>query len=196
MIGPGSKKMGGAGIKAGHPPTPMAGSGLGAPKGGLASHMGAPPMAPKVANVRSPGIGAGPMSPAPGGGLGAPPPPAGPPSPPPGGMGGGAFPSGGARTTVGSALCDEQSPNTWTLTSGPVDYAATADMGVTVQPTADQLKAAFTADIFPDQYGNLHGGFDLGEPLVLELRVDAAGERHIDDTGSQKSVGEGQRLLR
>jgi hypothetical protein len=96
---------------------------------------------------------------------------------PPGGMGGGAFPSGGARTTVGSALCDEQSPNTWTLTSGPVDYAATADTGVTVQPTADQLKAAFTADIFPDQYGNLHGGFDLGEPLVLELRVDAGGER-------------------
>jgi hypothetical protein len=46
----------------------------------------------------------------------------------------------------------------------------------TVQPTADMLKAAFMSDIFPDQYGHLHGGFDLGEPFVLEIKVDAGGE--------------------
>src|SRR3954470_2035973 len=93
MMGPGSKKMGGAGIKAGHPPTKMAGSGLGAAPGSPAAHMGAPPMAPKVANVRSPGIGAGAPPPMPGGGgMGA-----GPPPPPAGGMGGsGGFAKGGA----------------------------------------------------------------------------------------------------
>ena len=93
MAGPGSRKMGGAGIKAGRPPTAMAGSGLGAPKGGLAAGMGAPPMAPKVANVRPPGIGAGAPPPMPGGAGG---PSSGPPPPPPGGMGGsGGFNKGG-----------------------------------------------------------------------------------------------------
>ena len=51
-------------------------------------------MAPKVANVRPPGLGAGPPGPMPGGstpGGGA-----GPPPPPPGGMGGsGGFAKGG-----------------------------------------------------------------------------------------------------
>jgi hypothetical protein len=97
MMGPGSRKMGGGGIKAGRPPTPMAGGGLGAPKGGPAAAMGAPPMAPKVANVRPPGLGAGAPPPMPGGGAGA----AGPPPPPPaggaGGMGGsGGFAKGGS----------------------------------------------------------------------------------------------------
>lgn len=90
MVGPGSRKMGGAGVAAGRPPTPMAGGGLGAPKGGPAAAMGAPPMAPKVANVRPPGLGAGAPPPMPGGGMG------GPPPPPPGGMGGsGGFARGG-----------------------------------------------------------------------------------------------------
>ena len=31
-------------------------------------------------------------------------------------------------------------------------------------------------DIFPDQYGNLHGGFDLGMPLTLDIKVDAGDE--------------------
>lgn len=94
MAGPGSKKMGGIGIKAGRPPTPMAGSGLGAPKGGAAMAMGAPPMAPKVANVRPPGIGAGGPPPMPGGAAGPPP---GPPPPAAGGMGGsGGFAKGGS----------------------------------------------------------------------------------------------------
>jgi len=89
--------MGGAGIKAGRPPTPMAGSGLGAPKGGPAAAMGAPPMAPKVANVRPPGLGAGAPPPMPGG--------AGPPPPPAGGAGGmggsGGFAKGGSAVREG-----------------------------------------------------------------------------------------------
>jgi hypothetical protein len=92
---------------------------------------------------------------------------------PPGGMGGGMFPSGGGRTTVGSALCDPASPNTWTFVGTPTAAGAS----VTVQPTSDQLAAAFRSDLFPDQYGNIHGGFDLGEPFVLQISVDAGGER-------------------
>jgi hypothetical protein len=90
---------------------------------------------------------------------------------PPMAAGGGAFP-GGARTSVGSQLCDETSPNTWTLAAGPIP----AGEGAIVQPTADMLKAAFMSDLFPDQYGNLHGGFDLGEPFVLEIKVAAGGD--------------------
>jgi hypothetical protein len=94
------------------------------------------------------------------------------PAPPGGGQGGGAFPSGGARTTVGSALCDENSPTTWVLAAGPIDNG----MSVDVQPTVDQLTVAFMKDVFPDQYGNLHGGFDLGMPLTLDIKVDAGTE--------------------
>jgi hypothetical protein len=93
-------------------------------------------------------------------------------APPGAGQGGGAFPSGGARTTVGSALCDEASPNTWTLMA-PTTVEAGAPPTFMVQPTADQLRAAFMADLFPDQFGNIHGGFDLGMPFVLDLRIDA-----------------------
>jgi len=100
------------------------------------------------------------------------------PAPPGGGMGPGAFPSGGARTTVGSALCDENSPTTWLLTSGAVTVDPTNPMGtgVTVSPTIEMLTAAFMSDIFPDQFGNLHGGFDLGMPLTLDIKVDAGDE--------------------
>ena len=82
------------------------------------------------------------------------------PAPPGGGQGGGAFPSGGARTTVGSALCDENSPTQLVSDPEPDRRPATA---LQVQPTVDQLTAAFMKDIFPDQYSNLHGGFDLGD---------------------------------
>jgi hypothetical protein len=100
--------------------------------------------------------------------------------PGPGGNGGGAFPSGGARTTVGSAPCDEADENTWSLTPAPipVDLAA-PPAPFTVRLTDDQLKAAFMSDLFPDQYGNLHGGFDLGEPLRLQLNIQADGDSLI-----------------
>jgi hypothetical protein len=93
-------------------------------------------------------------------------------APPGGGQGGGAFPSGGARTTVGSALCDEGSDTTWPLEPGPIDAASPTKIG----PSIDQLTAAFMKDVFPDQYGNLHGGFELGMPLTLDIRVDAGDE--------------------
>jgi hypothetical protein len=95
------------------------------------------------------------------------------PAAPGGGQGGGAFPSGGARTTVGSALCDESSPKTWLLTPGPIAAGSSFD----VQPTIEQLTVAFMTDVFPDQYGNLHGGFDLGMPLTLDIKVDAGTEQ-------------------
>jgi len=94
------------------------------------------------------------------------------PAPPGSGQGAGAFPSGGARTTVGSALCDPTSPTTWLLTADPVPNGTAATVALTI----DQLTAAFMTDVFPDQYGNLHGGFDLGEPLTLDIKVDAGGE--------------------
>ncbi|HXU01052.1 MAG TPA: hypothetical protein VN903_08675 [Polyangia bacterium] len=90
------------------------------------------------------------------------------PAPPGGGQGGGAFPSGGARTTVGSALCDENSDTTWVLEPGSIDM----NLPTKVHPDIEQLKTAFMRDIFPDQYGNLHGGFDLGMPLTLDIKVD------------------------
>jgi hypothetical protein len=100
------------------------------------------------------------------------------PAAPGGGQGGGAFPSGGARTTVGSALCDESSPKTWKLQEEPVPVDLQADPGssVMVSPTIAQLAVAFMTDIFPDQYGNLHGGFDLGMPLTLDIKVHAGNE--------------------
>jgi hypothetical protein len=71
MMGPGSKKMGGAGLKPGAPPTPMAGKPSGVPPSGMGMGMGKP----------------GPMPPAPGGI---------PPEPPKGGIGGsGGFNKGG-----------------------------------------------------------------------------------------------------
>lgn len=94
------------------------------------------------------------------------------PAPPGGGQGGGAFPSGGARTTVGSALCDENSDTTWVLWDQPADNGTT----VTVQPTIPELTKAFMTDVFPDQYGNLHGGFDLGMPFTLDIKVVAGTE--------------------
>ena len=85
---------------------------------------------------------------------------------PPGPQGDAADPAGGANTTVGSTLCDDASPNTWPFATG---LAADATADVTLTPA--QLLAAFTSDVFIDQHGNVHGGFDLGMPLNLELRL-------------------------
>jgi hypothetical protein len=100
-------------------------------------------------------------------------------APPGPGGGGGAFPSGGARTTVGSAPCDEADPNTWTLAADPIPYDPAAPAPFTIALTDEQLLAAFTADVFPDQYGNLHGGFDLGEPVRIQLNIEAGDERLV-----------------
>jgi hypothetical protein len=84
---------------------------------------------------------------------------------PPGGGGmGAADPSGGAYTTVGSTLCPDGATTTWSLAQ---DVAAGATFDVTLTP--DQLLAAFAKDIFVDQHGNVHGGFDLGLPINLQI---------------------------
>jgi hypothetical protein len=83
---------------------------------------------------------------------------------PPAGMGGGPDPSGGARTTVGSTLCPPDGKNTWPLGA---DLAGGASRDVTFTP--EQLRAAFLADVYIDQYGQFHGGFDLGLPMNLEV---------------------------
>lgn len=76
--------------------------------------------------------------------------------------------AGGARTSVGSELCDDAKGPKWLMTPDPVPIGT----ATTIQPTADQLVAAFMADVFVDQYNNVHGGFDLGMPLTLQIDVD------------------------
>jgi hypothetical protein len=43
--------------------------------------------------------------------------------------------------------------------------------GLDVTFTPEQLLAAFKSDVYVDQYGNFHGGFDLGMPMNLDLTV-------------------------
>jgi hypothetical protein len=138
MAGPGSRKMGGAGIKAGRPPTPMAGSGIGAPKGGPAAAMGAPPMAPKVANVRPPGLGAGAPPPMPGGGAGPPPPPAG-------GMGGsGGFERGGRVDTELKRPPPDEGPSNMALKRPPDEGPSSSALKGQDDPAAETaLKSGY-----------------------------------------------------
>jgi hypothetical protein len=87
---------------------------------------------------------------------------------PPAGMGVSVIdPAGGARTTVGSTLCPENGPNTWAF-GGP---ALNAGGDVHIRFTPAQLLAAFRADLYVDQFGNAHGGFDLGLPINVQLTV-------------------------
>jgi hypothetical protein len=78
------------------------------------------------------------------------------------------LPSGDARTTVGSQLCDGYNGPKWLLTPDAIPIGVPAS----IELTADQLLAAFKADVFVDQYGTPHGGFDLGMPLTLQIDVD------------------------
>jgi hypothetical protein len=81
------------------------------------------------------------------------------------GGGGGPDPSGGARSSVGSTLCTGVA-NAW-----PLGANLAADTPLDLQLTPEQLLTAFKADVFLDQYGQVHGGFDLGMPLNLQLDV-------------------------
>jgi hypothetical protein len=82
----------------------------------------------------------------------------------------GNYPAGGARSTVGSALCPPDGPTSWTLP------APAADASFTVRFTAAQLTAAFAADVFLGPTGQPHGGRDLGLPISLELTATAGPE--------------------
>jgi hypothetical protein len=78
--------------------------------------------------------------------------------------GGGPDPSGGARTTVGSTICDG-APMKWDFGSN-----ATGTFDVTLTP--DELAYAFLHDVYIDQDLRPHGGFDLGLPINFELTID------------------------
>ncbi|HVZ75074.1 MAG TPA: hypothetical protein VHJ20_21980 [Polyangia bacterium] len=84
---------------------------------------------------------------------------------PPAGGGGNVDPSGGAHTTVGSTLCDGA------RVSWPLGDHIPADGPHDVTLTPAQLLQAFQTDIYLDQYGRPHGGFDLGLPINLELTI-------------------------
>jgi hypothetical protein len=92
-------------------------------------------------------------------------------APPAGGNGMGGFGSGGARDTVSSNTCPDGDALTWPLMSGVPNGSK-----VTVHITPEQLIAAFMNDIYVDQKGNFHGGFDLGEPITLDLRAQAGSD--------------------
>jgi hypothetical protein len=92
-------------------------------------------------------------------------------------------PAGGPRTTVGSALCDG-APTEIAI----ADEVALAQDGgggaagtaaIVAQLTPAWIADAFTRDVFPGPDGKIHGGFDLGMPVVFQLRV-RAGDREID----------------
>jgi hypothetical protein len=92
------------------------------------------------------------------------------PAPPADPMASGGFPAGGARGTLSSTLCpaDPAAPHRWSLATA----ADVQDDGsVTLNLTPDQLQDALMSDLFRDQFGNLHGGFDLGLPINLEIDV-------------------------
>jgi hypothetical protein len=84
---------------------------------------------------------------------------------PPGNLGG-AMLGGGARSTVGSNLCGPDRP-LWHLVTDPVP----AGVSRAVSFTDDQLTAAAMTDFYLDQFGNPHGGLDLGLPMNLQLTV-------------------------
>lgn len=85
----------------------------------------------------------------------------------------GNYPAGGARSTVGSALCPPDGPTSWTL---PPPAAIADGAQLTLRLSVDQLTAAFMADVFAGPSGRLHGGLDLGLPITVELTANAGSE--------------------
>lgn len=74
---------------------------------------------------------------------------------------------GGARSTVGSSLCPDDPALTWPLITETDAATARETRSVRIDPA--NLVTAFSRDLYIDQFGNFHGGFDLGEPLALQL---------------------------
>jgi hypothetical protein len=79
-------------------------------------------------------------------------------------MGGMMDPGGGANNTVGSTLCDDASVHLTPI----LDLFSNGD-AATAQISANDLLTAFKADVFLDQVGHVHGGFDLGMPLNFQV---------------------------
>jgi hypothetical protein len=88
----------------------------------------------------------------------------------------GNYPAGGARSSVGSALCPAEGATSWTLPATPAPDSTDAAPAFTVALTAAQVAAAFAVDVFPGHLGQLHGGFDLGLPIAFEITARAGDE--------------------
>jgi hypothetical protein len=80
-------------------------------------------------------------------------------------MGGMMDPGGGANNTVGSTLCDDARVRLSPL----LDLHNEGPMPADVQLSSDDLLTAFKSDVFLDQFGHPHGGFDLGMPLNFQV---------------------------
>ncbi len=90
-------------------------------------------------------------------------------SPPSNGSDPTGFPSGGARTTVGSALCE----------AAPTELPIAADVDLGTQPSvvarlpAAWVAEAFLRDKFKGADGRIYGGSDLGMPIVFQVTARA-----------------------
>jgi hypothetical protein len=80
---------------------------------------------------------------------------------------------------VGSALCDGD-PTAVPIAAG-VDLGATpaAAPAITAQLDPAWIEEAFRRDVFPGPGGKLHGGSDLGMPVVFHLAI-RAGDQTIN----------------
>jgi hypothetical protein len=88
------------------------------------------------------------------------------PAPPNSVMGGTMDPGGGANNTVGSTLCDDAS-----VRLSPIPGSFASDATADVHLSAADLLTAFKSDVYLDQYGQPHGGFDLGMPINFQVTV-------------------------
>jgi len=82
------------------------------------------------------------------------------------------YPAGGVHNTVGSALCDGAATEVPLATA--VDLAASPSIEVALGPA--WVAAAFARDVFVAADGKLHGGFDLGMPVVFQVTATAGGD--------------------
>jgi hypothetical protein len=79
-------------------------------------------------------------------------------------MGGMMDPGGAANNTVGSTLCDNAR-----VPLSPIPGQFAADDTAQLTFSSADLLTAFKTDVYRDQYGNFHGGFDLGMPLNIQV---------------------------
>ena len=92
--------------------------------------------------------------------------------PPPNNGGDPGYPSGGARTTIGSALCDG-APTATSIAAG-VDLGTNPSITAQLDPT--WIASAFARDRFIGPDGAVHGGFDLGMPVVFQVTAVAGSD--------------------
>ena len=100
-------------------------------------------------------------------------------APPGPGGGGGAFPSGGARTTVGSAPCDEAAPTPGPLTDEPITYDPAAPMPFTIALTDEQLIGGVHGRHLPRPVRQPARRVRPGPAVRIQLNIQAGDERLI-----------------